>query len=154
MSTASGFVWKPTGKPVSGANLIDGSISGTKIVTGDTATQGTPASKGFFDNLGPIALAALAGATAYGLWNKYGGQLFGSDEAPAGGGNGAGTQSMDGSIWTWSDIQEPSVGQDVLYTFDATPPQPNPYTFMADNGFSGYGDSSWDFGGGGWSDYG
>lgn len=151
------FSWKPkTVGPIDGSRIIDNSIGGSKVISGDPAKTGQSDSGGFMDNLGKIALVGLAGAAAYGLWNKYGAGLFGRDE-DAGGGGGIPeyqeTYDDNGSGYFWSNRQLADNNEYVDYYYDATPPQPEPYTYMADVGFSDYGYSDWDFGGGGWSDY-
>ena len=155
---ARGFTWAPRGKAVDGAAILDGTIGGSKIVSGDPATQGGSQSNGFMDNLGKIAMYGLAGVAAYSLFNKYGSKLFGSGEAVRGGGNDEGTTSMEESGYFWSDYEDQSgayyeEGDTMEYVYDATPPQDEPYTVMADVGFSDYGYDDWDFGDGGWSDY-
>jgi hypothetical protein len=59
--------WDPVIPPnsVIGVSVVDNTVSGTKVISGDPATTGQPASKGFFDTLGPIAFGGLGLAAAY-----------------------------------------------------------------------------------------
>lgn len=83
------ITWTLSGGPVSGFDILDNSISGSKVISGDPATTGKPGSPGFFDTLGAVALPALGLAAMWAI-NKYGTDLFGKDETPTGGGNEAG----------------------------------------------------------------
>ena len=78
--------WTLSGGPVSGFDILDNSISGSKIISGDPATTGQPGSPGFFDTLGPIALGGLGLAAAWWLFEN-GTNVFGSDDTVKGGGN-------------------------------------------------------------------
>lgn len=114
---SSPVTWAPNiNGTLSGSQILDNSISGSKVVTGNPATTGQPGSKGFFDTLGPIALGGLGLAGAY---YAYTNGLFDADKVPAvihdysdyaystdnlsGGGQGGGTQDN-------------TVTQDVIYT--------------------------------------
>ena len=99
MSTARGFNWAPTVKVISGDQILNNSIGGTKVITGDPATAGTPKSNGFFDNLGKYGGLALAGLAAYGLYNKYGQDFFGKDQEKQGGGNDQNDENGDPQYW-------------------------------------------------------
>jgi hypothetical protein len=79
--------WQPTGGPVSGFDILDNSIGGSKIISGDPEKTGEQESGGFFDNLGPIALSGLGLAAAYWLFENQ----FGSADTPKGGGKGGGS---------------------------------------------------------------
>lgn len=153
------FHWTPSKSntinagPINGNNILNGSIGGSKIITGDPATAGTAASGGFFDNLGKYAMVALAGATAYGLWNKYGAGLFGSDDTEQGGGNDGipnpfNTRTLRAETIpvdeNYDPIQVADADTDVNFLFDTTLPQPEPYLVAQNDGF--------DIGGDGWAE--
>ena len=144
---------------VNGQTIADNSISGTKVITGDPATTTAPSqSKGFFDTLGPILLPALGAAAGYALWNGgYLNDILPKDFLPKGGGNDAGQTAISPTVVTmdnqgevWSDIRQPQEGDEVRYHMDATPPQPDPYDYYADNGWGDYpggdyGDSGFEY---------
>lgn len=81
--------WTLSGGPVSGFDILDNSIGGSKIISGDPATTGKPGSPGFFDTLGAVALPALGLAAMWAI-NEYGTDLFGKDQKPEGGGRETG----------------------------------------------------------------
>lgn len=83
------ITWTLSGGPVSGFDILDNSIGGSKIISGDPATTGKPGSPGFFDTLGAVALPALGLAAMWAI-NEYGTDLFGKDEKPTGGGRESG----------------------------------------------------------------
>lgn len=71
------FVWEGSATsavgPIDGGRIIDNSIGGSKVETGDPATQGQPnqSKPSFFDNLAPLAIASL-GSLAISQANKRG----------------------------------------------------------------------------------
>lgn len=145
---------------VNGQTIADNSISGTKVMSGDAATnpqQQPSQSKGFFDTLGPTLLGGLAAAALYGGWkNGYLNDILPKDLLPSGGGNDAGQTEISPTVVTmdnqgevWSDIRQPQEGDEVTYHMDATPPQPEPEVTAYNEGFSDYGYTDWDSGGGG-----
>ena len=142
-STAKGFTWAPIGKPISGTQILDNSIGGSKVITGDPATAGGSQSKGFMDTLGPTLLGALGLAAGYGLY-KTGilNDLLPTDWQSTGGGNDAGTTDLGkpSSSILIADNPNPQVGDTVTYLADATP-QPPPVQDY--NNFDGF-----DIGGG------
>jgi len=140
------------GGGISGLQLLDNSISGSKVVQPASSQQsGTSQSKGFFDTLGPLGMIGLGGAAAYYAYKYLGGDNYGKDDNINGGGNDNGIfminptntiQTTDGT-----PISNPQVGDSYVMVADATPPQPLPAQTYADNGFSDYsgvssGDSS------------
>jgi hypothetical protein len=151
------FRWTPSGGntvnsgPIDGTYILNGSIGGSKIITGDPANVGTAQSNGFFDNLGTYAMVALAGATAYGLWNKYGAGLFGSDDTEQGGGNDGipnpfNTPYMRAEMIPvdgfFDPIQFADADTDINFLFDTTLPQFEPYQVAQNDGFDIFG-SGW-----------
>jgi hypothetical protein len=148
-STAKGFVWAPVGQPVSGTQILDNSIGGSKVISGNPATQGTSKSNSIWDTLGPVALGGLGLAAGFGLW-KSGilNDILPTDFQPSGGGNDAGTLDLGkpSSSILIADNPEPQVGDTVTYLADATPQPPPVQDF---NNFDGYdiggGDGGFDF---------
>jgi hypothetical protein len=149
------FRWTPSGGntinsgPIDGTYILNGSIGGSKIISGDPATVGTKQSNGFFDNLGTYAMVALAGATAYGLWNKYGAGLFGSDDTEQGGGNDGIPNPFNqfflrAETIPINDDYEPIMiaeeNSPTRFLFDTTLPQPEPYLVAQNDGFDIFGD--------------
>ena len=61
--------WSSTGTVIIGQQVLDSSISGSKVVPPAANTQPSQ-SGGFFDTLGPIAGVGLALAAGYGLYNS------------------------------------------------------------------------------------
>jgi len=142
------FAWAPIGKPVTNDQIYDNTITASKVVTGDPAKT-TPAERGgFFDEMGPLLLGGLAAASLYGANKKYGilDGLFGTEEDNSTWDYDDGSYD-DWNYTTWSDIQEPEYGDTVNYYYDATPYQPDPYSYFQDVGFSdyGYGDDDGSF---------
>lgn len=125
--------------PVDGRTILDHTIGGSKVITGDAATQGTSASPGFFDNLGKVALAGLGAASAYAMFNKYGSEFFGKDQTIEGGGNDGSTTMDNQGPTLWTDNNNPQIGDEVTMYADVTP-QPGPpsdYANFSDYGFGG-----------------
>ena len=119
---------------IDGANILDNTISGSKVISGDPAKIGTSQSKGFFDTLGPWATAGLGAATLYAGYKKgWFDDIVPKVEGIFGAGNDEGTIELEPTIW--SDRQNPNEGDEVWYTADATP-DPGP---VADNA------NFWDF---------
>lgn len=144
------LVWTAESKKVSGTQIEDGTLTGSKVVTGDPQKVGQSDSGGFFDTLGPIALAGLGAAATYGLWkNGSLNDLLPKEWTPAGGGNDVGTEDLgkpEGS-YLWADISEPEIGDEVTYYMDATPDPGPVYDYFSyddyDVGWFDSGDDSW-----------
>lgn len=143
-SDAVAFTWEPVGMPVSNDQIYDNTITASKVVTGDpvqpNGQQSTADERGsFFDEMGPVLLASLAGATLYGGYKKgWFDDLWPSEEPTYDWDYDYGYYD-DYNYTTWSDIQEPEYGDTVDYYYDATPYQPDPYYEYQDVGFSDYG---------------
>ena len=103
-------------------------------------------------------MPALGAAAGYALWNNgYLNDILPKDFLPKGGGNDAGQTAISPTVVTmdnqgevWSDIRQPQEGDEVTYYMDATPPQPDPYDYYADNGWGDYpggdyGDSGFEY---------
>jgi hypothetical protein len=140
---STALVWTQGGQIYSGTQLADNSLPGTKVATGDPQKQGGQ-SGGFFDTLGPVAGVALAGLTAYGLYNKYGLPTFGTEESATGGGNDASLLDyFRPKMWTNDPVDSASVGDTITYVADATP-DPGPIQQYANwDGYSAEPDSGW-----------
>jgi hypothetical protein len=115
---SNALVWSPTGGPVSGFDILDDTITGSKIKSGDPAKQGEKDSGGFFDTMGPIAIAGLGLATAWALWEK-GLPTFGKGETPKGSGEGNGAD--DPYINLRIDKAQAQVGDDITFTVNTSP---------------------------------
>ena len=63
------WVWDPIIPPnsVPGTSVVDNTIGGSKVISGDPATTGQPqqAKPGFFDSLGPVAFGGMGLAAMY-----------------------------------------------------------------------------------------
>lgn len=110
--------WQVAGQAVSGTQILDHSISGSKVIEGGTS-KGSQ-SNGFFETLGPIALAGLSAATLYAGYKKgWFGDTKPKEDPLEGGGNDEGYDAMNPNLWT--DNQTPQIGDTVTYYADATP---------------------------------
>lgn len=105
--------WSPTAGPVDGKDILDNSIPGSKVTTGDPAKVGQPDSGNFFDGLTNAVLAGLGAAAAYYLFQK-GVAAFGKDEEPRGGGRGGGT--TPNTVTLVADATNAQVGDTVTWT--------------------------------------
>jgi hypothetical protein len=131
------------GGAISGTQLLDNSIGGSKIVAGVPATNGGSQSSSFWDTMGPIALGGLGLAATQELWkNGVFNDILPTDWQPKGGGNDAGDVPIQPSNTVlYADgtpASNPQVGDTVTYVADATPPQPAPSYTYADSGFGDY----------------
>jgi hypothetical protein len=164
-STITGPVnWTLTstnGSPVDGATINDNSISGSKVITGDPATQGTSQSKSFFDTLGPLLIGSLGLAVAtYGYKQGLFNDILPEDWIPKGGGNDAGETPVTPTVTTktlladgtYDENNTPKEGDTVAYIADATPDQPAPVDYADNYGFQDYGYNNWSAGDGGYSE--
>lgn len=129
---------------IPGYTIKDGSISGSKVITGDPATVGTSASPGFFDTLGPLAFAGLGlAAINYGYKNGVFDGLLPDSWKAKGGGNDEGDTQVDPTTTMTYDngltASNPQVGDSVTIVADSTPSQSSPPQTYADNGFNDYG---------------
>ena len=136
-----------TGGTIDGTQIADNSIGGSKLVSGQSATPAQPSkSNSIFDQLGPVLLASLAAATAYGAYKYLGADYFGSDDDVQGGGND--NQPTETFVNPYTTPRDPDTGQPILqakegdmveYVADATPPQPDPVQVADNDGFQDYG---------------
>lgn len=130
---------------IQGLTLADHSIDGSKIITGDPATVGTAASPGFFDTMGPIAVAGLGlAAISYGYKEGVFDGLLPEGWKKGGGGNDSGDTPIDPTTTIlYADSGDyatsPAVGDNITILADATPPQESPSYTYASTGFSDYG---------------
>ena len=149
------FLWSggiAGGGGVSGQQILDNSISGSKVVQGNAATNGGSQSQSFFDTLGPLALGSLGlAAMQYGWKQGIFNDILPTDWQPKGGGNDAGDIPIEPSTTIlYADgtpVSNPQVGDSIFYVADATPPQPLPSYTYAQTGYNDYpsvdtGDSS------------
>jgi hypothetical protein len=118
---STAFTWTPAGDRISGTQIDDNTIAGSKVISGDPQKTGGD-SGGFFDSLGNIALAGLGAAS---IWYANEQGWFGEKEEPYlwagnGGGNEYGNDTAVAGL-VWSDNSEPAVGDTVTYYADATP---------------------------------
>jgi hypothetical protein len=118
---STAFVWAPSTGRISGTQIDDDSIAGSKVISGDPQKTGGD-SGGFFDSLGDIALLGLGAAS---IWYANEQGWFGEKEEPylwagKGGGNEYGNDTTVAGL-LWSDNPEPAVGDTVTYYADATP---------------------------------
>jgi len=137
--------------PINGSQILDNSIPGTKVTTGDAATQGTSQSKGFFDTMGPLLLGGLGlAAVNYGYKQGIFDSLLPADFLPKGGGNDAGGTPVSPTTTLLAEdgtpIAAPQQGDTVQIVADATP-DPGPLSDYSD--FSDYSGG----GGGDFSDF-
>jgi hypothetical protein len=156
-NASAGFVWSTTGTSVSGTQIIDNTIGGSKVVSGDPQKTGASDSGGFFDTMGKTALIGLAGAAAYAGYKQG---LF--DTLPdifkdeGGGGNDpAINDDVDTSVWAINqngeEINSAEPGDDVTFVTDTTA-QPDSIEFYAD--FDGYDFAPFDYAGSGGDSWG
>jgi hypothetical protein len=151
--------WTLTGVAISGTQIEDGSLTGSKIATGDPQKTGTSQSGGFFDTLGPIGTAALVGAAGYGLY-KTGilNDIIPKDFSLFGGGNDAGiTDTAPNVIQRFFDpngqrTEVAQVGgtQEIIMDQGRYDGYARDIAQNEDNGLGGFLDGDW----GGWSDFG
>ena len=144
-STDTGFSWATTGTTVTGNQVLDNSISGSKVTSGNSQTSGSSSSGGFFDTLGKTALVGLGAAAAYVGYKKgyLNNILPDSLKSTSAGGNDAPTDNkVDTDVWAkHEDGTEVSPdnpvmpGENITYVADATP-QPDPIETNAN--FDGY----------------
>ena len=128
------LVWESEKKAVSGTQVNDNSLPGTKVTTGDPQKTGQAQSGGFFDTLGPIAGVGLLGFTAWAAGKKLG--LFGKEEDNEGGGNTPGIiDTFAPKMWSTQATNEIEPGDEVTWVADATP-EPGPIENYAN--FNGY----------------
>jgi hypothetical protein len=133
--------WAPTGSPITGTQILDNTISGSKVISGDPPGSPNPPSQnpGFFQSLAPYATLGLAAMTGYSLYKKYGNDLFGKGDDPN-------AEQVDGEPETIEPTVVPKVverangdpvppeeqenatpqeGDKVETVVDNTPPQPS-----------------------------
>lgn len=124
---STAFTWAGgTAGPVNGTQILDNTIPGSKVISGDPATQGTSQSTGFFDTLGKVAVGGLALASAWSLSKKFGfdpGKLFNGDGA----GNDGGEQQPVPDLYpkqpNYADtLPIYKVGDSITLVGDSTPP--------------------------------
>jgi hypothetical protein len=128
------LVWESEKKAVSGTQINDNTLPGTKVTTGDPQKTGQAGNTGFFDTLGPIAGIGLVGLTAWAAGKKLG--LFGKEEVNEGGGNTPGIiDTFAPKMWSTQATNEIQPGDEVTWVADATP-EPGPIENYAD--FNGY----------------
>lgn len=121
---SAAFVWENIGVPISGNQILDNTIAGTKVITGDPAKVGTSEGGGFFDTMGPVLTAGLGAAALYQGYKKgWFDFLKPEDEPFFGGGNDAGILDIDPNLWVdWDyDFGYPDIGDTINYFADATP---------------------------------
>lgn len=143
---------------VDGNQLLDNSIGGSKLVSGQSANPEQPSKSGnIWDQLGPVLGGSLAAAAAYGMYQKgWLDDLWPSDEPIRGLGNDEWEYPVN-PYFTPRDsngnpILTAEAGDTIEWVADVTPVQPDPFTYASNVGFEDYGFDSWDSGN--WSDYG
>lgn len=117
------FTWAPTGRRITGTEIDDNSIGGSKIISGDPDKTGQSGNTGFFDTLGDVALAGLgAAAVYYGYKKGVFNDILPKEWIPEGGGNSAGQEDKVNSPYIWTEYNgNYNVGDEVVYVADATP---------------------------------
>lgn len=142
-----GLDWAPSGSPISGKSILDNSISGSKVISGDPPGTTPPSqNKGFFDTLGPIALASLGAAGAwYGYKKGIFDGLLPDDWKSGGGGNDGGDEegTVKPKMWWQTTESNPQEGGSYRLVADATPDQPDPYNTATNEGMTRYGLPAW-----------
>jgi hypothetical protein len=118
---SAAFTWAPATNVVNGSDILDNSIAGSKVITGDPATAGTPQGTGFFDKLGDVALLSLGSAAVYYGYKKGVFDDILPEEWGSGYDSGILTDILDPSFWSYEDTQYAQVGDIVEYVADATP---------------------------------
>jgi hypothetical protein len=99
---------------INGADILDNSISGAKVISGDPTQVGSAASGSFFDTLSGTALASLGLAAAYQAYKNGWIPGFPKAEVPKGGGQGGG--ETDTVTTLVADDPTPDVGDTVTYS--------------------------------------
>jgi hypothetical protein len=144
------FAWTVLGGAISGTQIDDNSISGSKVISGDPAKTGSSQSNGFFDTLGPIAIAGLGLASLYAGYKKgWFDKILPKEYQNGfpGGGNDPGTQPSNPSIWPLQpkEANAPvfNVGDTITLVGDATPEIGNIEDYA---NFTGYDVPPYDYG--------
>lgn len=120
------FTWTIVSGTLSGTQIDDDSISGSKVISGDPAKTGTSQSNGFFDTLGKTATLALGLSSAWAMYKKYGKEMPKLWDGN-GAGNDQGQQESIPNIWPAEDPSQAGipvyrVGDTITLIGDATPP--------------------------------
>ena len=121
-AASAAFTWTPSDRVVNGADILDNSIAGSKVITGAPATAGTPQGTGFFDNLGSIALLSLGSAAVYYGYKQGVFDDILPEEWGTGYDGGIQNREFDPTFWGEEYLLEAQVGDVYEYVADATPP--------------------------------
>jgi hypothetical protein len=147
-NSTSSFTWSTTGTAVTGTQILDGTISGSKVTTGDPQKTGGSNSGGFFDTLGTTALVGLGAAAAYAGYKKGYFDDFLPDflKTPAGGNDAPPNDDVfDPNVAMndpntgepYGDDNQPQPGDEFVVVADVTP---DPGSIASDEyiNFDGY----------------
>lgn len=134
-SEPGAFNWVLSNPPVSGDTILDNTIGGSKVITGQTNNNGSK-SKGFFSTLGPILIGGLAVAAIGGLFKKGGSK------------NKTPKNLLEGVGWAGNDYGTTKGDYNTWYDNgrmygDQSPFYENPKSWSNKNGFKDYGNNNW-----------
>ena len=147
-NSTSSFTWTTTGTVVTGNQVLDGTISGSKVTTGDPQNTGGSNSGGFFDTLGKVGLVGLGAAAAYVGYKKgiFDNLLPDFLTSPAGGNDAPPNNDVFDPNVAMNDPNtgepyggdnQPNPGDEITVVADVTP-DPGPISGEDNINFDGY----------------